>query len=54
MLPALFGPALAAFVADVWSWRWVFLGTVVLVVVALVLLNTGIARWRTRDRKATR
>ncbi|NPC42001.1 MFS transporter [Nocardioides sp. zg-1230] len=38
VLPALFGPALAAFVADVWSWRWVFLGTVVLVAVSLVLL----------------
>ena len=38
VLPALFGPALAAYVADVWSWRWVFLGTVVLVAVALALL----------------
>lgn len=38
VLPALFGPALAAFVADVWSWRWVFLGTVVLVAASLVLL----------------
>lgn len=38
VLPALFGPALAAFVADVWSWRWVFLGTVVLVALSLVLL----------------
>ncbi|WP_416955155.1 MFS transporter [Nocardioides sp. T5] len=42
VLPALFGPALAAFVADVWSWRWVFLGTVVLVVVALVLLTPAL------------
>ncbi len=38
VLPALFGPGLAALVADVASWRWVFLGTVVLVVVALALL----------------
>ncbi len=38
VLPALFGPGLAALVADVASWRWVFLGTVGLVVVALVLL----------------
>jgi MFS family permease len=38
VLPALFGPGLAALVADVWSWRWVFLGTVVLVAVALALL----------------
>jgi MFS family permease len=38
VLPSLFGPALAAFVADVWTWRWVFLGTVVLVAVSLALL----------------
>ncbi|MDR7254653.1 MFS family permease [Nocardioides sp. BE266] len=38
VLPSLFGPGLAALVADAWSWRWVFLGTVALVVVALVLL----------------
>ncbi len=38
VLPALFGPGLAALVADVASWRWVFLGTVALVVVALALL----------------
>ena len=38
VLPALFGPGLAALVADVWSWRWVFLGTVGFVVVALALL----------------
>lgn len=38
VLPALFGPALAALVADLWGWRWVFLGTVGLVVLALVLL----------------
>jgi hypothetical protein len=38
VLPALFGPGLAAFVADVWSWRWVFAGTVVFVAIALVLL----------------
>lgn len=38
VLPALFGPGLAALVADVWSWRWVFLGAVALVVVALAML----------------
>jgi MFS family permease len=38
VLPSLFGPGLAALVADVWSWRWVFLGTVGFVVVALLLL----------------
>ncbi len=38
VLPSLFGPGLAALVADVWGWRWVFLGVVVFVVVALALL----------------
>lgn len=38
VLPSLFGPGLAALVADTWSWRWVFLGTVGFVVVALALL----------------
>lgn len=38
VLPALFGPGVAALVADAWSWRWVFLGAVALVVVALAML----------------
>jgi MFS family permease len=38
VLPSLFGPGLAALVADAWSWRWVFLGTVAFVALALVLL----------------
>jgi MFS family permease len=36
ILPTLFGPALAAYVAQVLGWRWVFLGVVGLVVVAAV------------------
>lgn len=38
VLPSLFGPGLAALVADAWSWRGVFLGAVVFVVLALALL----------------
>ncbi len=42
VLPALFGPALAAFVADVAGWRWVFLGTVALVALAAVLVGPSV------------
>ena len=38
VLPSLFGPAIAAFVADAVGWRWVFLGMVVLVALAAALL----------------
>ncbi|MEI2711768.1 MAG: MFS transporter [Nocardioides sp.] len=38
VLPALFGPGLAAFVEHTLGWRWVFLGVVFLVVGALALL----------------
>ena len=38
VLPSLFGPVVAAFVADVLGWRWVFLGIVVLVVLAALLV----------------
>jgi MFS family permease len=44
VLPALFGPGVAALVADVWSWRWVFLGTVGFVVVALALITPALRR----------
>ncbi|WP_322920822.1 MFS transporter [Nocardioides renjunii] len=43
VLPALFGPGVAAFVAHAVGWRWVFLGIVVLVAVAAALV-TGTAR----------
>ncbi len=38
VLPALFGPALAAFVADALGWRWVFGGAVLLVAAAALLI----------------
>ena len=42
VLPALFGPALAAFVADTVGWRWVFLGTVALVAAAALLITPAL------------
>ncbi len=42
VLPALFGPALAAFVAHAIGWRWVFLGTVALVALAAALVAPSV------------
>ncbi len=38
VLPALFGPALAAFVSEAIGWRWIFLGMVGLVALAALLV----------------
>src|SRR4051794_6120149 len=42
VLPSLFGPALAALVADALGWRWVFLGTVGLVALAGGLVSPAL------------
>ncbi|MEI5676205.1 MULTISPECIES: MFS transporter [unclassified Nocardioides] len=44
VLPSLFGPALAALVADTVGWRWVFLGVVVLVALAAALVLPALRR----------
>lgn len=49
VLPSLFGPGLAALVADVWTWRWVFLATVGFVAIALVLLTPALRRLEPAD-----
>ena len=51
VLPSLFGPAVAAFVADVLGWRWVFLGIVFLVAVAALLVAPVVPGLRTAEPK---
>ena len=38
VIPSLIGPTIAGAVTEVWSWHWVFLGVVVLVVLALLMV----------------
>lgn len=49
VLPSLFGPALAAFVAHAAGWRWVFLGVVVLVAAAGFLIAPALHGIAPRD-----
>lgn len=44
VLPALFGPGLAALVAATLGWRWVFLLAIVLVAVAALLITPALRR----------
>ena len=49
VLPSLFGPALAAFVAHAAGWRWVFLGVVALVAAAGFLIAPALRGIEARD-----
>lgn len=49
VLPSLFGPALAAFVAHAIGWRWVFLGVVALVAAATLLILPALRGLEPRD-----
>ncbi|WP_307818065.1 MFS transporter [Janibacter endophyticus] len=52
VLPALFGPALAALVADAVGWRWVFLSVIVLVGVATIFVVPALRMLRPREALA--
>ena len=54
MLPTLFGPALAAYVAHVAGWRWVFLGVVVMVAAAAALVAPALRTPRRAGRRGAR
>lgn len=53
VLPTLFGPALAAFVAHALGWRWVFLGVVALVAAAAFLIAPSLRGIEPREGDAT-
>ncbi|WP_374197676.1 MFS transporter [Microbacterium paraoxydans] len=38
VIPSLIGPTIAGAVTEIWSWHWVFLGVVILVLVALLMV----------------
>lgn len=38
VVPSLIGPTIAGAVTELWSWHWVFLGVVILVLVALLMV----------------
>ncbi|MDO5682026.1 MAG: MFS transporter, partial [Propionibacteriaceae bacterium] len=53
ILPAFIGPPVAAFVATTWSWHWVFLGVVPLLVLAGVLALPPLVRLHAHHEPST-
>lgn len=55
IVPSLIGPFIAGLVAELWSWHWVFLGVVGLVIVATAMLTpaTRMLRLQPAERSVT-
>ncbi|QYF75613.1 MFS transporter [Cryobacterium sp. PAMC25264] len=51
VIPSLIGPFIAGVVVEFTSWRWVFLGVVVLVLAALVMLRPGLVAVAAAERE---
>jgi len=51
VIPSLIGPFIAGVVVELTSWRWVFLGVVVLVLAALVMLRPGLVSVAAAERE---
>ena len=51
VVPSLIGPFIAGLVAEYTSWRWVFLGVVVLVLAAMGMLRPGLASIAAAERE---
>ena len=54
VVPSLIGPFIAGLVAEYTSWRWVFLGVVVLVLAAMGMLRPGLASIAKAERERER
>ncbi|WP_136041721.1 MULTISPECIES: MFS transporter [unclassified Microbacterium] len=52
VIPSLVGPTVAGAVTELWSWHWVFLGVVILVLVALLMVIPAL-RGLSNDGDAT-
>ncbi|WP_249346112.1 MFS transporter [Microbispora sp. H11081] len=52
VLPSVVGPAVTGFVAETWSWRWIFLGVAVLSVPAALVMWRGLPATAARPREA--
>lgn len=52
VLPSVVGPAITGFVAESWSWRWIFLGVAVLSAPAALVMWRGLPAPAGRPREA--